>query len=98
MKKTALMMALTAASTFAITTLDVGNYISQFNQGSCAAFLDDPTATDSDCYTACEATGNYIESAFDTSSYDSFSPSDVTNRLSVVGIKLMTQMNICQQV
>lgn len=69
MKKTALILALTAATSYAITTYEVGTYIADINSGACAAFQDDPTA-DTDCSNSCSATGSYIKNAFDTSTYN----------------------------
>ena len=101
MKSIAVLLGLVlTVSTVSSAAIDIGNAISQFNIGSCKAFMDDPSNTESDCYVACETTGTQIINAFDTSNYDTatFTPSEFTSKLSVAAIKYMTQISKCRQV
>ncbi len=71
MKSIAILIALVATANIvkADTLSDFGGYISQFNIGTCQAFVEDPSNERDTCLVACTSTGTFIVTAFTTADY-----------------------------
>lgn len=74
-------LAATAQYARAITPIELGGYISQFNVGTCNAFIAYVNNDRDTCLVSCYGFGTSIINAFDFDNYDtgSFTPSEFFN-------------------